>query len=80
MIGFILELIRKKMFGTEKKCSGVYLNPFHADIFMYYTPSQFFSCKQLQHLSCKHVFPIRVENNMDLMASSETRRSGSTVF
>ena len=36
----------------------------------------------LQHSSCKHIFPIRVENSVDpvQMASSEASLSGSTVF
>ena len=43
------------------------------NIFMYYTPPQFFYPVNLQHSSCKLVFSIRVDNSVDpdQLASSE---------
>ena len=42
------------------------------NIFMYYTPPQFYPVN-LQHSRCKHMFSIREENSVDpdQMASSE---------
>ena len=51
------------------------------NMFMYYTPPQFFLL-YLQYTSFKQVFSIKVENNVDpdQMASSEAIWSGSTLF
>ena len=51
------------------------------NIFMYYTPPQFYPVN-LQPFTCKHVFSIRVENSVDSdpMASTEAIWSGSLLF
>ena len=67
---------RRKLPLGNKVLTLVMLNILHTTLLPEFYPVN------LQHSSCKNVFSIRIENNVDpdQMASSEAIWSGSTVF